>query len=253
MLHRDADEIGGAPRPQLGFDLAAVVGGGLIADPERVGDLDEITALRQQPQDFEIARGEGVERVRRGADIRKHQFLGDLALDIGATAGDASDCSKKLVRRDVLTDIPGRPGLQRARHMDRILVHAEHENPHRGVDGLQPSDDFETANIGQVQIEDDQIWALSPGSAQRLSSARRLPNLRRRLGAKQSPQSGPDDRMIIDDENLHGSAAWTNERLDAGRCEWGNTATTEKPPSDLFGKLRRPPSALTRSVMPMRP
>jgi hypothetical protein len=57
VLNGDADQIGGALRPQLGFDLAAVVRSGLVADAECVGDLAEAAALRQQPQDFEIARG----------------------------------------------------------------------------------------------------------------------------------------------------------------------------------------------------
>src|ERR1700730_14616090 len=34
VLNGDADQIGGAPRPQLGLDLAAVVRGGLVADTE---------------------------------------------------------------------------------------------------------------------------------------------------------------------------------------------------------------------------
>src|ERR1700746_2970037 len=57
VLNGDADQIGGALRPQLGFDLAAVVRSGLVADAECGGDLAEAAALRQQPQDFEITRG----------------------------------------------------------------------------------------------------------------------------------------------------------------------------------------------------
>jgi hypothetical protein len=50
-----ADQIGSTPGPQPGLDLAAVVHGGPVADAERVGDLGEAAALRQQTEDFEIA------------------------------------------------------------------------------------------------------------------------------------------------------------------------------------------------------
>src|SRR5207248_3643470 len=102
VLNGDADQIGGARGLQLGFDLAAVVRSGLIADAECVGDLGEVAALRQQTQDFEIARGEIVERVRWGLDPREHESLGNLVFDKGATAGDASDGFESLFRRDGL-------------------------------------------------------------------------------------------------------------------------------------------------------
>src|SRR5271165_628708 len=199
VLNGDADQIGGARHPQLGFDLATIIRGGLVTNAERVGDLGEAAALRQKTQDFQIARGKVFERLRRGSDIREHQFLGNLALDIGAAAGDASDCFEKLVRRDVLADIARCSRLQRAHDVDRVVVHAEDQNTRLGIHNLQARDDLETANVGQVQIEDDEVGPLSPKNAQRLFSARRLLNLRCQLGAEQSSQSGSDYRVIVDD------------------------------------------------------
>jgi hypothetical protein len=75
-----------------------------------------------------------------------------------------------------------------------------------------------TTEIGQIQIQDDEVGAASPESAQRLFSARRLPNLRCRLGGEQSSQSGADYRVIIDDQNLHGSADCTKEDTGSNAC-----------------------------------
>src|SRR2546423_13289485 len=105
VLNGDADQIGGARGSQLGFDLAAVVRSGLVADAECVGYLDEVAALRQQTQDFEIARGEVFEGVGRGSHVRENKLFGNLVFDIGATAGDASDCFEELFRRNSLADI----------------------------------------------------------------------------------------------------------------------------------------------------
>ncbi len=102
--------------------------------------------------------------------------------------------------------------------MDMVVVHAEDQNTRFGINDLQARDDLETAEVGQVQIEDDEVGAPSPESAQRLLSARRLPNLRCRLGGEQSSQSGPDYRVIIDDQNLHGSADCTEEDIETDAC-----------------------------------
>src|SRR5205085_2163828 len=80
----------------------------------------------------------------------------------------------KLLRRDGLADIAGCPRLQRARHMDSVVVHAEDQNTRFRINDLQARDDLDTADIGQVQIENDEVGAISPESAQRLFSARRL-------------------------------------------------------------------------------
>jgi hypothetical protein len=81
--------------------------------------------LRQQTQDLEVARGEVFEGVGRGSDAREHEFFGNLVFDVGATAGDASDCFEKLFRRSGLADIARCPRPQRARYVDLIVVHAE--------------------------------------------------------------------------------------------------------------------------------
>jgi hypothetical protein len=59
--------------------------------------------------------------------------------------------------------------------------------------------------------------------------------------------------VIIDDQDLLGSAACTEEDTGPDACGLGSTAITTKPSSEVFEKLKRPPAALTRSLMPTRP
>jgi hypothetical protein len=134
------------------------------------------------------------------SDTREHELFGNLVFDIGPANADASHSFEKLFRRDGLADIARCPRLQRARHMDMVVMQAEDEDPRSRINDLQARDNLETANIGQVQIEDDEVGAPDTEGAQRLFSARRLHNLRRRLGGEQSPQSGPDNRVIVDDQ-----------------------------------------------------
>src|SRR5262249_42225060 len=203
VLNGNADQIGSASRMQLGFNLATVVRNGLVADAESVGDLGEAAALRQQTQNFKVARGEVFKRVERISDIRKHQFFCNFPFDIGATPGDPSDCLEKLVRRNALADISCRTSLYCARRMERVVMHAEHQNARLGIRYLQAPDNLETADVGQVKIKDNKVRVVSSESIQRLLCVRRLPDLGVLLRGNQSPQSGPDDRVIVDDQDLH--------------------------------------------------
>jgi hypothetical protein len=54
-LNCDADKIGGARRPEFGFDLATIVRRRLIANANRIGDLWQSTTLGQQAEDLKIA------------------------------------------------------------------------------------------------------------------------------------------------------------------------------------------------------
>jgi len=47
-LDCNADQIGSTARAELGFDLAAIVRRGLIADADRVSDLEQGTTFSQE-------------------------------------------------------------------------------------------------------------------------------------------------------------------------------------------------------------
>src|SRR5262249_46772850 len=112
-------------------------------------------------------------------------------------------------RRRVLADITRHSRLQRAGYVNVIVMHTEYENTHLRIGTLQPSDQLQTANTRQVQIENDEGGALLSENAQRLPSVGCLADFNFRLSGKQTAHSRAHDRMVIDNENLHGSAAST--------------------------------------------
>src|SRR6266436_2838267 len=132
--------------------------------------------------------------------------------------------------------------------MDRIVVHAQDQNARGRIRGLQPCYHLEAAEVGQIEIEDDQGGPIFSENAERVPAGGRFPDLGLWLPRQQPAQSGADDRMIIDDQNLHG---WTARAI--VETEHGSTAKTAQPSPDPFGKVRRPPTALTRSPTPSRP
>src|SRR6516162_3016023 len=78
--------------------------------------------------------------------------------------------------------------------------------------------------------------------------------LRRRGGyADSTPDAGPDDRVIVDNQDFHSSTACTE--VLAAFCweKHGSTAATAKPSPGWPEKLRLPPIALTRSPIPPSP
>jgi len=54
-VDRKSDEFRSPPDAEFGFDLTEVVGNGLIAYLEGVGDLLNVSAFRKKAQNFEIA------------------------------------------------------------------------------------------------------------------------------------------------------------------------------------------------------
>src|SRR5580692_8336794 len=90
-LDGDPDEVGGSGDAELGFDLAAGVGDGLVADADRRGDLIEAAPAAEEPQDLEFPRRQLLQRRARRVDVRERQFLGDLVLDVALAGGDPPD------------------------------------------------------------------------------------------------------------------------------------------------------------------
>src|SRR6516164_3900574 len=73
--NRDADQIGIAGCAELGSDSTAIVGRGLVADAERIGDLRQGTTLGEQPKDFQIAGRQFFQRVRRRSQAGEYERL----------------------------------------------------------------------------------------------------------------------------------------------------------------------------------
>ena len=74
-----------------------------------------------------------------------------------------------------------------------------------GSADLQARNHLYSAEAGQIQIENDQGGPLFSERIQGLSSVGRFANFGGWLDGEQSPQPGSDDRVIVDDQDLHGS------------------------------------------------
>ncbi len=86
-------------------------------------------------------------------------------------------------------------------------MHAEDQDPGAAIGAAQSRDRFQPAEPGQVEIENDERRMVRSEQAERFFAVRRFANVAPRLACQQPPQPGADDRMIVDDQDLHVSAS----------------------------------------------
>ena len=91
--------------------------------------------------------------------------------------------------------------------MNWVVVHAEDEDAHRIVFNLQPPDRLQPAAPRQVEIHDDEVWAIVLETCQSLFRRRRLTDLGFRFDGNEAPETGMNDRMVVNDQNLHAPPA----------------------------------------------
>src|SRR5215469_11647930 len=137
--------------------------------------------------------------------------------------------------------------------MGLVVAHAEHQDTRVGIGGFQAPEQFQTAETREIEVQDDQHGPLFAIEAERLLAVGRLPDFDVRFRRQQPPQAGPDDRVVIDDQDLHDTPACSL----TGRGSWpvvARSSTVKAKPSPLwFASSTRPPIALTRSPIPTRP
>jgi hypothetical protein len=119
-----------------------------------------------------------------------------------------------------------------------VVVHAEDQNTGVGIRGFQARDHLETAYAGQIQIQDDQSGSLLSEYGQRLLAARRFPDFGFCLRSQQSPQSDPDNRMIVDNKDFHSSAACAEVETASRPGEQEKTVFTAKPSPAVFERVK---------------
>jgi hypothetical protein len=127
--------------------------------------------------------------------------------------GDAQDGQSNLIRRRVLCHIAERACLEGARDMNRVVVHAEDEDAGRLIFNHQPPDHFQPAAPWQVEIHDDKIGAILLETRQGFLRRHRFVDLCVWLDRDEAAETGMNDRMVIDDKNLHASPAKEEMRL----------------------------------------
>src|SRR5258705_1242794 len=109
---------------------------------------------------------------------------------------------------------------------------------------------LESVTIGQAEIEQHHIPALTEGKRDRLGGSARLPELDSiRKPLEQLDQPTANERMIVDDEDSNHGPPPTLAVAGSG----GNHAVTRVPPSPRGATSRTPPSAAARSRIPRIP
>src|SRR6266404_728982 len=174
-------------------------------------------------------------------------------LDVGVPGGDAPHRFEKLLGWRVLADIARSSRVQRASYVDVVLVHAENQDRHLRIRDLQAGDHLYSAEARQIQIENDQGRSLLSERIQGVFSVGRFADFGGWFDGEQSPQPGSDDRVIVDDQDLHGSITASDGDRGLGTGAHGRVAVTSKPFPDRFENVSRPPTAVTRSRTPTRP
>ena len=66
MFDRDPDQIGGSREAELVLHMAAIIRHGLVAEADRIGDLQQTVAFAKEPENFEIAARQLPEGMRWG-------------------------------------------------------------------------------------------------------------------------------------------------------------------------------------------
>ena len=83
----------------------------------------------EQAQDFEFARAQARDRVGVGAGAQEGDLPRHLGMQIEAAVRHLPHRAGEQRRIVVLGDVALGPGLNRARGDDRIVVHAEDDEP----------------------------------------------------------------------------------------------------------------------------
>jgi len=123
------------------------------------------------------------------------QFRGDE----GPAFRERKDRGDQSVRNVGFDDVALRPGLQRARGVDRLVMDAEYQDLAARIAQDQPADRFETADAGHRNIQHHHV---RPLPVIQLTGAFAAVGFMDRADALAQGEigfiTGPDDRMIID-------------------------------------------------------
>jgi hypothetical protein len=126
-LDRQTHESGRRGNAEPRFQQAERIGDRLVTDADDIGHLAQTPAGADEAQQFEFARIERRQRVRRiplGEPLQR-QILGELMLDVNVAGRDAADCIHDLARRRDLAGMAPRARLDGLGRVERLGMHAE--------------------------------------------------------------------------------------------------------------------------------
>jgi hypothetical protein len=94
VLDRDPDQIGSSRKAELVLYVAAIIRHGLVAEADRIGDLQQAVAFAEEPENLQVAARQILEGVRQGGtagrpDGEQGKFLRDIGLYVFVPRGNA--------------------------------------------------------------------------------------------------------------------------------------------------------------------
>src|SRR4051812_42055364 len=197
-------------------------------------------AEREQAQDLALAVGQ---RIRLGRGLLR-RLGGDepgaeRRMDVAAAARHLADRRDDLLVRGLLEDVAARAGPERLADVAGIVLHRQDEHLRVGRLLLELREYVDTALAGHHHVEEDHVGLQRAGPE---DGVLRVPSLPHHLDVvlvlEQEPQPGPDDRVVVHDDDGDQS---------------GTSTASVVPPPGLDSRASFPSWSATRSRMPTRP
>src|SRR5688500_1893939 len=231
----------------LAQDAGAVRGDRVGREEELVGDLPHGLARGDHPHDLVFAVGERlVQRLAAVVLELEGELLAERGRDVAPAAGDLADRAHELLGRAFLGQVARSAGFQRAHRVAVLGVHGEDQHRAARIALAQLLDELQAVLAGHVVVEHGDF----PGHAPRevddfLAVARLAYDGEVGLNREHLPQSLPDHRVVVGDDDFHGRP------LSLVRV--GMTTETRVPCPAAPEMFTSPPKSSARSCMPSRP
>ena len=192
---------------QLHQDVRDVVLHRLRADVQLGGDDGVVLAVRDQLQDLDLPFGQlGPDRVRdlrlraRRANALQH-LRRDVRRDERLAERRGADARHQVLDRRVLQEIAARAGEDRVHDVRVLLGDREHDDARERCDAGDVPRRIDAAHAGHVEVHDDDVRRELADDPHRLRSARRLADDLDALLLEQVPQAGPEEIVVVDDQD----------------------------------------------------
>src|SRR6185437_928981 len=249
-LRRKARELRAVARTQLLTDGRLVVGDGLLRKAELLTDVPDRLALREEPQNLELARTQCIEsrfsRVRR----RPRHVCRHVGTHVRRPPGDRIDGLQQYFRRARLADVALRSRLERTGRIDRIVVHAENQYVQLRLVLQHAACRFHAARPRKGDVHHHHVRIECARTLTRLRGIARLPDdLDVGCPLEESPVTFAHDGMVVDEQNP-GRAGHHADPVSGRR---GIRAESSNPSPGVLVNTSSPCNALTRSRMPINP
>ncbi len=105
----------------------------------------------------------------QAAELAEDQ-AGQPGREHGVARSRAPDRVQEFGPARGLQDVAGRAGLDRVEHVAMLAAGRQDQHPGARVTGLQSASDLDAGDVGQLEVEDDDVGAYGRGDPDRLST-----------------------------------------------------------------------------------